>query len=40
MVGDHSKITRDTGWKPEVPIEKTVDNLYHYWIGILSRVTQ
>jgi GDP-4-dehydro-6-deoxy-D-mannose reductase len=40
MVGDHTRLSRDTGWKPEVPIEKTVDNLYHYWIGVLSQTAK
>lgn len=29
--GDHAKLTRDTGWIPEIPIEKTLDDLYRYW---------
>ncbi len=40
MVGDHTRISRDTGWEPEVPIEKTVDDLYRYWIGVLSQSTK
>jgi GDP-4-dehydro-6-deoxy-D-mannose reductase len=31
LVGDHSRLTADTGWTPEIPLEHTVDDLLHYW---------
>ena len=31
VLGDHSRLTRDTGWSPEIPIERTVDDLLAYW---------
>jgi GDP-4-dehydro-6-deoxy-D-mannose reductase len=31
LVGDHSRLTADTGWTPEIPIEKTVADLLEYW---------
>lgn len=36
LVGDHSRITRDTGWEPVISIEKLIDDLYRYWLGVLS----
>jgi GDP-4-dehydro-6-deoxy-D-mannose reductase len=36
ITGDHSKLTRDTGWNPSIPIEKTLDDLFHYWTTHLS----
>ena len=36
-VGDHSKLTRATGWEPEIPLSKTLDDIYRYWLDILSR---
>jgi GDP-4-dehydro-6-deoxy-D-mannose reductase len=36
IVGDRTKISRDTGWEPGVPIGKMVDDLYRYWIDVLS----
>jgi GDP-4-dehydro-6-deoxy-D-mannose reductase len=35
VVGDPARISRDTGWKPVVPIEKTVEELFRYWLGVL-----
>ncbi|MBN2036645.1 MAG: GDP-mannose 4,6-dehydratase [Chitinispirillaceae bacterium] len=32
MIGDHSKLTRKTGWRPEIPLEKTLDDLYRWWL--------
>lgn len=31
MRGDPSKLRRATGWSPEVPLEKTLDDLLAYW---------
>ena len=31
-IGDHAKLTRDTGWTPEILIEKTISDLYKYWL--------
>ena len=28
LVGDPAKIQARTGWKPEIPIEKTLEDLY------------
>jgi GDP-4-dehydro-6-deoxy-D-mannose reductase len=31
LVGDYRRLNRDTGWKPEIPFEKTLDDLLEYW---------
>ena len=36
LKGDCSKFMEATGWKREIPIEKTLSDLYDYWLDILS----
>jgi len=31
FVGDYSKLHRDTGWQPEIPLEQTVKDVMEYW---------
>jgi GDP-4-dehydro-6-deoxy-D-mannose reductase len=31
VAGDHSRLTADTGWRPEVPLEQTLGDLLDYW---------
>jgi GDP-4-dehydro-6-deoxy-D-mannose reductase len=31
VLGDHARLTRDTGWKPAVPLEQTAEDLLDYW---------
>ena len=31
LVGDSTRFTEATGWKPEIPIEKTLEDLLNYW---------
>ena len=31
VLGDHSRLTTDTGWTPQIPLEKTVDDLLNHW---------
>ena len=31
VLGDHSRLTADTGWSPQIPLERTVDDLLDYW---------
>jgi GDP-4-dehydro-6-deoxy-D-mannose reductase len=31
IVGDPSRIAAETGWIPEIPIERTLDDLLNYW---------
>jgi GDP-4-dehydro-6-deoxy-D-mannose reductase len=31
LVGDRTKFEKQTGWKPVIPFEKTMEDLLHYW---------
>ncbi|MCJ7828024.1 GDP-mannose 4,6-dehydratase [Patescibacteria group bacterium] len=31
LLGNHSKITKQTGWKPKIPFEKTIKDMLDYW---------
>ena len=31
LIGDNSKFVAKTGWKPEIPFEKTMEDLLNYW---------
>ena len=31
LVGDASRLTQATGWRPEIPFERTIDDLLEYW---------
>lgn len=31
LLGDNSKFIAQTGWKPEIPFEKTMEDLLNYW---------
>jgi len=35
LLGDNTKFTKQTGWKPEIPFEKTLEDLLNYWRTIL-----
>ena len=36
VLGDPSRLERDTGWKPHIPIEQTLRDLLDYWRQIVS----
>jgi len=31
LVGDPAKLARDTGWRPEIPLERTLDDVLEEW---------
>lgn len=31
VLGDHSRLTTDTGWTPKIPLEQTVEDLLSFW---------
>ena len=31
LIGDNSKFVKKTGWKPNIPFEKTMEDLLNYW---------
>jgi len=32
LEGSHDRITNELGWKPQIPFEKTMKDLYEYWL--------
>jgi GDP-4-dehydro-6-deoxy-D-mannose reductase len=37
FIGDNRKIIGDTGWSPKIPIEKTLDDLYNWWLTEIKK---
>jgi GDP-4-dehydro-6-deoxy-D-mannose reductase len=37
VVGDHQRLTRDTGWHPTIPLEQTLDDLLAFWRDAAER---
>ena len=37
VVGDHGRLTRDTGWRPTIPLERTLDDLLAFWREVAAR---
>ncbi|OQA91056.1 MAG: GDP-6-deoxy-D-mannose reductase [Elusimicrobia bacterium ADurb.Bin231] len=37
LLGDNTKFSKQTGWKPEIPFEKTLEDLLNYWRKKLSK---
>jgi len=35
LVGDCTKFKKKTGWKPEIPFEKTMEDLMNYWRNLI-----
>jgi GDP-4-dehydro-6-deoxy-D-mannose reductase len=31
LIGDRSRLTSATGWTPEIPLDRTIDDLLDYW---------
>jgi GDP-4-dehydro-6-deoxy-D-mannose reductase len=36
IVGSHARISADTGWQPQIPIEQTLADLLDYWRGVAA----
>lgn len=36
VVGTHARLTADTGWTPDIPIERTLSDLLDYWRGMTA----
>jgi len=32
IIGDNGKLCKQTGWLPKIPFEKTLDDLYNWWV--------
>jgi len=37
LLGDYSKFNKQTGWKPEIPFEKMMEDLLNYWRERVSK---
>jgi GDP-4-dehydro-6-deoxy-D-mannose reductase len=37
VLGDPSRLERETGWSPEIPIERTLEDLLDWWRGEIAR---
>ncbi|MBN1576150.1 MAG: NAD-dependent epimerase/dehydratase family protein [Chitinispirillaceae bacterium] len=40
MIGSHRKVTGHTGWQPSIPLQRTLDELYEWWMGELGKGSQ
>ncbi|MBS1497035.1 MAG: GDP-mannose 4,6-dehydratase [Bacteroidetes bacterium] len=40
ILGSFEKINKETGWKPEISIEKSIEDIIEYWRGILSDIAK
>lgn len=40
IVGSNEKIMKDTGWKPSLPIEQTLETILAYWRNQIDKVTK
>lgn len=36
LIGDSSKFRADTGWAPEIPLDKTLHDVVHYWLDRIA----
>lgn len=37
LAGDNTRLCTETGWEPVVPFEKTLDDLYEYWLREIKK---
>ncbi|MFX0030405.1 MAG: GDP-mannose 4,6-dehydratase [Candidatus Hermodarchaeota archaeon] len=37
IIGDNSKIKRELGWEPSIPIETTLKEMYNYWLEYFRK---
>lgn len=40
VLGDHSRLSADTGWSPQIPLARTVEDLLSYWRSKGGRQSQ
>jgi GDP-4-dehydro-6-deoxy-D-mannose reductase len=38
LAGDNSRLQRETGWRPAFPFEKTLDDLFEYWMREIKAI--
>jgi GDP-4-dehydro-6-deoxy-D-mannose reductase len=37
IIGANKKVCEQTGWSPKIPFEKTLDDLYDWWVEELRK---
>jgi GDP-4-dehydro-6-deoxy-D-mannose reductase len=37
VLGDHARLSRDTGWRPAIPLDRTLDDLLAFWREVVAR---
>ena len=37
LLGDNTKFCKQTGWKPEIPFDKTLEDILEYWRARLKQ---
>ena len=37
VLGSHSRLTEDTGWRPAIPVERTLADVLTYWRDVTAR---
>jgi nucleoside-diphosphate-sugar epimerase len=37
IFGDNTKLCQETGWLPKIPFDKTLDDLYTWWVEELNK---
>jgi len=37
ILGSHERLTRDTGWTPQIPLEQTLADLLNYWRASVAQ---
>ena len=40
LLGDNTRLRRETGWEPEIPIEKTLADSLDYWRRMVGKAAQ
>jgi nucleoside-diphosphate-sugar epimerase len=35
LEGSHDRITRELGWEPEIKFEKTLRDLFEFWLAMV-----
>ncbi|NDC39640.1 MAG: NAD-dependent epimerase/dehydratase family protein, partial [Proteobacteria bacterium] len=36
IVGSHAKATRELGWKPEIALEQSLEDMFAHWVKVLA----
>jgi GDP-4-dehydro-6-deoxy-D-mannose reductase len=39
LAGDNARLRAETGWEPRYPLEKTLDDLFEYWLREIKKTS-